>query len=66
MLPTQIAECLIFPLINRDRLTRSGSSRLLNRHELVDEDRSGGNCAGIVEEADRSKHHLRQHVGRAS
>ena len=24
MLPTQIAECLIFPLINDDRLTRSG------------------------------------------
>ena len=31
----------------------------LDRHELVDEDRSGGGCAGIVEEADWSKHHLR-------
>ena len=31
----------------------------LDRHELVDEDGSGGGCAGIVEEADWSKHHLR-------
>jgi hypothetical protein len=31
----------------------------LDRHELVDEDGSGGGCAGIVEEADRSKYRLR-------
>src|SRR5215203_6726575 len=37
----------------------------LDRHELVHEDRSGGDCAGIVEEAEGSKHHLRQYVDRA-
>ena len=31
----------------------------LDRNELVDEDGSGGGCAGIVEEAERSEHHLR-------
>jgi hypothetical protein len=31
----------------------------LDRHELVDEEGSGGGCAGIVEEAERSEHHLR-------
>jgi hypothetical protein len=36
MLPTQIAECLTFPLIKRDRLTRSGSRWTLTDDSSAD------------------------------